>query len=150
MTLKTLTAAALSLALAGPALADINQRMANGSVADAMARLKDAVEEAGATVFATVDHGKGATDAGMELGESQLLIFGNPKLGTPVMQMDPQAGLFLPLKILVYADPDGQTWVAYEDVNDTFDGLGVSQDAGAIDTMENVLEKFSTAVAGGT
>ncbi|SEM65560.1 DUF302 domain-containing protein [Palleronia pelagia] len=137
-----------ALLAATPALADYQRMQAEGSVPDAMARLTAAVEEAGATVFATIDHGAGAASVDMELPDSQLLIFGNPMLGTPAMQADPLAGLHLPLKILVYSDGDGQTWVAYEEVDDTFDELDAVEDLEVLEQMEGALGKFSSAAAG--
>jgi len=134
--------------VATPALADFERMEAEGSVDDAFARLETAVEGAGATIFATIDHGQGAVDAGMELGASRLLIFGNPQLGTPVMQEDMLAGLVLPLKMLVYSDGE-QTWVAYEEVEETIDDLDVDDDLEVLDKMESALETFAKAAAGG-
>lgn len=133
---------------AAPAFADYQRMEAEGSVADAMERLTAAVEEAGATVFTTVDHGAGAADVDMELPDSQLLIFGNPMLGTPVMQEDPLAGLELPLKMLVYADGDGQTWVAYKQIDATFGSLGVPDDLEVLGKMNGALENFASAASG--
>ncbi|SDE44220.1 DUF302 domain-containing protein [Limimaricola pyoseonensis] len=147
--MKRIIAAALAAtALAGPALADIETREAQGSVAEVMDRLEAAVTEAGATVFARVDHGGGAEQAGMTLADSQLLIFGNPQLGTPVMQEDPQAGLYLPLKMLAYDDGSGQVFVAWEEPEETFDDLAVDDDLEAIEKMEDALENFAKAAAG--
>lgn len=133
---------------ASPALADYARMEAQGSVEEAFARLQSAVEEAGATIFATVDHGAGASEAGMDLGASKLLIFGNPQLGTPVMQADMMAGLALPMKMLVYADGD-RTYVAYEEVEDMFQRLDVGEDLEVLGKMEGALEKFAGAAAGG-
>ncbi len=121
---------------------------ASGSAAEVMDRLEAAVSGAGATVFARVDHGGGAESAGMSLMPSEVLIFGNPKLGTPAMQADPVAGLHLPLKMLVYEDGEGSTWVVYEDVAQTFDGLDIPSDAAVLATMSGVLQRFAAAAAG--
>ncbi|QGX98963.1 DUF302 domain-containing protein [Roseovarius faecimaris] len=145
-------AAALSL-LAAPALAmsdDIVKVQASGDVASTMDALQAAVEGAGATVFARVDHAGGAMKAGLELAPSQLLIFGNPKLGTPAMQDDPLAGLYLPLKVLVYRDGAGQVWLAYENPKDMLDDLGgISEDAQYIKMMTGALGKLTAKAAGG-
>ena len=143
--------AALALAVtltAAPAFADIERTEADGSVEDAFARLETAVESAGATIFATVDHAAGAEEAGMELEGSKLLIFGNPQLGTPVMQEDMLAGLALPMKMLVYAE-DGQTFVAYEEVEEMFDDLDVDDDLEVLEKMEGALKTFADAAASG-
>jgi len=133
---------------AGPAFADIQKVQASGGVDEVMDRLEAAVTGAGATVFARVDHGGGAEKAGLELGDSQLLMFGNPNLGTPAMQADALAGLYLPLKVLVFADGEGQTWVAYEPPAKMFEGLDVPADAEFVAKMTGALGKFSAAAAG--
>jgi uncharacterized protein (DUF302 family) len=145
---RTILAGLAATALAAPAMAETETMQATGTVAEVMGRLEAAVTEAGATVFARVDHGAGAEQAGMTLADSQLLIFGNPQLGTPVMQEDPLAGLYLPLKILAYDDGSGQVFVAYEEPEETFDDLAVDDDLEAIEKMENALEKFAKAAAG--
>lgn len=66
-------------------------------------------------IFATIDHAANASGVGMKLPESTVIIFGNPKLGTKLMQEDIMAGLDLPLKILVYEDSDGKVKMAYRD-----------------------------------
>ena len=101
-TLKTLTAAtALSLASLGTAAhAEMIAKTSPHSVSETMDRLEAAVTAAGATIFARVDHAAGAGKVDMELRPTQLLIFGNPKLGTPAMQDAQTAGLDLPLRVL--------------------------------------------------
>ncbi len=78
-------------------------------------RLKEAVEGAGLTLFATIDHAAGAEGVGLALRPTVLVVFGNPKVGTPLMQAGQTAGLDLPLRVLVYEDADGKTWLAYDD-----------------------------------
>ncbi|WP_432255747.1 DUF302 domain-containing protein [Limimaricola sp. AA108-03] len=145
---RTILAGLTAATLAAPATAETETMQATGTVAEVMDRLEAAVTEAGATVFARVDHGAGAEEAGMTLADSQLLIFGNPQLGTPVMQEDPLAGLYLPLKMLAYDDGSGQVFVAYEEPEETFDDLQVDDDLEAIEKMEDALEKFAKAAAG--
>ena len=148
---RLVMAAAMALmgtgALAGAG--GIERIKAAGDVAATMDALEAAVTGAGATVFARVDHGAGAEGAGMELAPSQLLIFGNPQLGTPAMQDDPLAGLYLPLKVLVYQGGDGQVWLAYEDPAQMMSGLGgVGADAGYIARMHGALAKLTGKAAG--
>lgn len=147
--MKRLIPAAALLALAMPALADddITMVKTEKSVAAATDALEAAVTGAGATVFARVDHAGGAASVGMELGDAQLLIFGNPKLGTPAMQADPLAGLYLPLRVLIYTDADGQTWLAYEDPAEMLDDLAVPSDAPVIGAMTGALGKLTGAAA---
>ena len=128
---------------------DLIKVQASGDVAATMDALEAAVTGAGATVFARVDHAGGAEKVGLDLAPSQLLIFGNPKLGTPAMQDDPMAGLFLPLKVLVYRDGAGQVWLAYEDPRAMFEDLGgIGQDAKYLDMMTGALAKLTGKAAG--
>ncbi len=82
------------------------------SVALTMDRLVAALNRRGIAVFARVDHGGGARDAGLQLAEEEVLIFGEPRVGTPLMQDDPEIGYELPLRMLVW-DAGGQTKVGY-------------------------------------
>ena len=133
--------------LALPALGDIVQLKSAKAVGATVDALEAAVTEAGAKVVARVDHGAGAASVNLPLGESQLLVFGNPALGTPAMQADPLAGLQLPLKVLVYADAEGQVWLAYENPADMFAGLAVPADAEVVVKMAGALAKLTEAAA---
>ena len=127
---------------------DIVKVKAMNDVATTMDYLEAAVSGAGATVFARVDHGAGAVKVGVEMGDSQLLIFGNPKMGAPAMKLDPLAGLFLPLKVLVYADADGQVWLAYEEPAETLEDLAIPKDAEFLKKMTGALSKLTGKAAG--
>ncbi len=144
-------AIALTAALwAVPALSEeVTRVAATGSVAEVMDRLEAAVNGAGATVFARVDHGAGAESVGTPIGASQLLIFGNPALGTPAMQADPLAGLYLPLKVLAYEDAEGAVWLVYEEPAETFEDLEIPADAEVVAKMSGALGKLTAAAAGG-
>lgn len=146
---KFISAVVMSL-MATPVLAgdDIVKVKASGDVATTMDALEAAVTGAGATVFARVDHAGGAAKVDLELAPEQLLIFGNPKLGTPAMQDDPLAGLYLPLKVLVYQDADGQTWLAYEDPAEMLDDLNIPADAEYVKKMTGALAKLTGKAAG--
>jgi uncharacterized protein (DUF302 family) len=82
---------------------------------DTMDRLAAEITARGMTVFARVDHAAGAADAGLPLRPTELLIFGNAKGGTPLMQSDQTIGIDLPLKALVWQDASGRTWLSYND-----------------------------------
>ncbi len=140
--------AALLATLGTGVMADMIVKDASGSVAEVMDRLEAAVTNAGATVFARVDHGAGAAGVDMELADAQLLIFGNPMLGTPVMQQDIRAGLVLPLHVLVY-DADGTTQISYEDIDTMFGDLDVDLEAEVFGRIEGALGNLTTAAAGG-
>jgi len=80
-------------------------------------RLLKVLEAKGVTVFARVDHAAGAAAVGMQLRPTELLIFGNARGGTPLMQSNQVAGIDLPLKALVYQDATGRVWLAYNNPN---------------------------------
>lgn len=82
---------------------------------DTMTRLETAVKARGMTVFAHIDHAAGAADVGLSLRPTELLIFGNAKGGTPLMQSNQTTGIDLPLKALVWQDASGTTWLSYND-----------------------------------
>ena len=82
---------------------------------DTMNRLEAAVKAKGMTVFARVDHAAGAEAVGLALRPTEVLIFGNAKAGTPLMQSIQTIGIDLPLKALVWQDASGTTWLSYND-----------------------------------
>jgi uncharacterized protein (DUF302 family) len=144
-------AVATALALATPAAAadDIVRLQSGQDVAATMDALEAAVQNAGATVFARVDHAAGAATVDMELRPTELLIFGNPQLGTPAIQDDVLAGLALPLRVLAYEDAEGQTWIAYE-APATMLGMldGIAEDADYVGRITGALENLTAAAAG--
>lgn len=145
--MKRLLAAAILTLAAAPALADYVDKPATGSVAETADRLVEAAEGAGATVFARVPHSKGAMSVDMELPDAELVIFGNPKLGTPAMQADMRAGLVLPLRVLIH-DADGQTTITYQTVDAMFEGLDIPADAEYRDAISGALDKLTGAASG--
>src|SRR6266446_5331290 len=82
---------------------------------DTMNRLEAAVAAKGMRVFARIDHAAGASAVGLSLRSTEVLIFGNAKAGTPLMQSVQTIGLDLPLKALVWQDISGKTWLSYND-----------------------------------
>jgi uncharacterized protein (DUF302 family) len=82
---------------------------------DTMNRLEAEVKAKGMIVFARIDHAAGAAAVGLSLRPTELLIFGNAKGGTPLMQSNQTIGIDLPLKALVWEDASGATWLSYND-----------------------------------
>jgi uncharacterized protein (DUF302 family) len=80
-----------------------------------MERLEAEIKARGITVFARIDHAAGAASAGLSLRPTELLIFGNAKAGTPLMQSGQTIGIDLPLKILVWQDASAKVWLTYND-----------------------------------
>ena len=83
------------------------------SVADTLQRLRALVESKGLRVFALIDHSGEAAKVGMEMHPTQLLIFGSPKSGTPVMVAAATVAIDLPLKALVWEDAQGKVWISH-------------------------------------
>ncbi|MGA9251679.1 MAG: DUF302 domain-containing protein [Roseobacter sp.] len=137
------TVLVLSSATAGFA-ADLIEKTSPYSVPDTIDRLSAAVKGAGATIFARVDHGAGAASVDMDLAASQLLIFGNPKLGTPAMQDAHTAGLDLPLRVLAYFGDDGLVRVVYHDPATLAETHGLPADAKYIQMMTAALDKLTS------
>jgi uncharacterized protein (DUF302 family) len=86
------------------------------SVPETLDRLEALLRGKGITVFERVDHSGEAEKVGMKMPPTQLLIFGNPKAGTPVMLAAPVAAIDLPLKALAWQSADGKVWLSYNDV----------------------------------
>ena len=82
---------------------------------ETMDRLESVVKERGLNVFARIDHAAGAAKIGKTLRPTEVLIFGNPQGGTPLMECAQSAGIDLPLKALVWQDEAGRVWVGYND-----------------------------------
>jgi uncharacterized protein (DUF302 family) len=91
----------------------IINKASNHSVDETVENLNGILQTKGVTLFALVDHSGEAEKAGLKLRPTKLLIFGNPKGGTPVMVAAPSAAIDLPLKILVWEDAGGKVWASY-------------------------------------
>ncbi len=85
------------------------------SAKDTMNRFEDMAKQRGLNIFARIDHAAGAAKVGKTLRPTEVLIFGNPQGGTPLMECAQSAGIDLPLKALVWEDPQGQVWLGYND-----------------------------------
>jgi uncharacterized protein (DUF302 family) len=83
------------------------------TVEQTVERLKGLLEAKGVTLFALVDHSGEAEKVGLQMRETKLVIFGTPKAGTPLMVAAPSVAIDLPLKILIWEDAQGKTWVSY-------------------------------------
>jgi uncharacterized protein (DUF302 family) len=142
---QTLIATIVSAAMTLPALAaDMIDKVSPHSVPVTIDRLSAAVEGAGATVFARIDHAAGSASVDMELRPTELLIFGNPKLGTPAMQDGQTAGLDLPLRVLAYADGEGVVHVTYHAPASLAETHGLPSDAKYIQMMTGALDKLTS------
>lgn len=93
----------------------IISRVSKHSVPETIDRLEAQLRARGVEIFARIDHSGSAAAAGLAMPPTQLLIFGNPKAGTPVMLASPTAAIDLPLKALAWQDPEGTVWLSYND-----------------------------------
>ncbi len=85
------------------------------SVDETMRRLEEVVHGKGLTVFARIDHRAGAREVSLDMQDEQVLIFGNPRAGTPLMVARPLVGIDLPLRVLVWRDSNSRVWASYQD-----------------------------------
>lgn len=119
----------------------------NNGVAATADKLAAVLTKKGITVFARVDHAAGAKKIGKTLRPTQLLIFGNPKLGTPLLQSKQSVGLDLPLKALVYQATDGKTYIRYNDPAYLAKRHGIGDRKKVFAKMSGALRKFTAAAA---
>lgn len=151
--MKRLTLAALALAVMAVPMTATAHGMpnANGlvikkspySANKTLDRWAEILKKKGIRVFARVSHKKNAEGVGLKLRPTELLIFGNPKLGTHFFTSNQTAGIDLPMKAMAWTDANGQTWVAYNDPQYIADRHGIKNRAEVIKKMQGALDKFS-------
>lgn len=115
------------------------------SLDDIVKRFRAASEAAGLTIFAEIDHGRNASDVGLSLRPTRLLIFGHPKGGTALMQIGQTIGIDLPFKVLIWQDEAGKTWLGYNDPKFLVDRHGLGEAANA--SVEAIAAGMSKLVA---
>ena len=135
----------LCIVFAIPALADSSEdagmvlKRSIHSVSATLDKLESIVKKKGFTVFARIDHAAGAATVGKSLRPTQLLIFGNPKVGTALMSSRQSAALDLPIRVAAWEDANGQVWIGYGDP------AGLAQRHGILD-REPVIQKMTGAL----
>jgi uncharacterized protein (DUF302 family) len=119
------------------------------SVRETVNRLAAAMEAAGLIVFGRIDHGANAVEVGMPLRPTELLLFGHPRGGTPLMQDQQTVGVDLPLKTLAWEDEAGQVWLTYNDTEwlARRHGLG-SRSARSLETMRASTAALAAEASG--
>ena len=115
------------------------------SVAETLDRFEAAAKDAGLKIFARLDHAKGAASVGQELRPTELLIFGNPKVGTGIMSSEQRAGIDLPLKVLAWQDAEGVVWLSYTRPDYLFDRFGINDRAEVQKTITGAMTKLTKA-----
>ena len=108
-------------------------------VAETIERLMAAITARNMLVFARIDHAGGAAKAGMSLRPTELLIFGHPKGGTPLMQDKQTAGIDLPLKALAWEDADGKVWLTFNTASWVAERHGLEDGGAAVKAMDQML-----------
>src|SRR5213595_1709410 len=116
---------------------------------ETMDRLEAEVRAKGMTVFARIDHAAGAAEVGLTLRPTELIIFGNARGGTPLMQSVQTVGIDLPLKALVWEDAGGETWLSYNEPAWIAERHGIINSQPIIGNLTAALKAFSTNVANG-
>jgi uncharacterized protein (DUF302 family) len=119
------------------------------SVKETLDRLTTALDAKGIKVVARVDHAAGAKAVGMELPPTEVLMFGNPKIGTPLMQANPMIGLELPMKVLAWQGKDGKVRVSYTQPSDLKARYGITDREDQFKAMEGALFALAGAAASG-
>jgi len=113
------------------------------SVATTLDRVEQIVTGAGARVFARIDHAEGAARTGASLPATQLLIFGNPQIGTPLIERERLVGLELPVRMLAFEE-NGQVYLAYTTADEIARRTGLDRESDAVQRLAGALEQIST------
>lgn len=119
------------------------------SVEETADRLEEVLEERGLTVFNRIDHAANAAEVGQDLRPTELIIFGNPRAGTALMQCNQIAGIDLPLKALIWQDETDQVRLAYNDPTYLMERHHLDSCAGVIEQISGALVGLATAATEG-
>ena len=142
--LYTITAFFLltSLAYADNGLVSVKSSHEVKTTAD---RLENTLKQKGMTVFARINHAAGAQKVGKKLRPTELIVFGNPKVGTPLMQCRQSTAIDLPQKALIWEDEEGQVWLSYNDPNYLVERHGITGCGEVVKKIETALNNFAKA-----
>lgn len=143
---------ALLAAVAGSPADTLLRSPSPVGVAQTVTRLAAAATAQGMTIFATVDHAANAAGVGMTLPPTTVVIVGNPRAGTLLMQCAPAVAVDLPLRILVWEDAEGRTWVGHQDPQELLARYGLGGCRAIVERISGVLatlRREATAPRGG-
>jgi uncharacterized protein (DUF302 family) len=124
----------------------ITTRNSAYSMDETLTRLRTAMQNMGINLVAEVDHAKAAAGKDLDLRPTHVLIFGNPLVGTNLMQADQRAGLDLPLRLLVWEDAQGQVYLSYRSPQQLQQDFRLQDQKAVLDKMEKVFEKMGEVV----
>jgi uncharacterized protein (DUF302 family) len=113
---------------------------------DTVRALLAAIEQRGLTVFARIDHAAGAREVGMELADEEVVLFGNPRGGTPLMQRDARVGIELPLRMLVWREGEN-VLLAYRDPRELSASYELDGLADNLEQLAGLLEALASTAA---
>ena len=133
-----------SIALAESGLVSVRS---NHSVTETGNRLESILKEKGLKIVARINHAAGAASVDLKLRPTELLIFGNPKVGTPLMQCEQTVAIDLPQKMLIWEDESGEVWLTYNDPGYLADRHGIQGCEENIQKVKGALANFARAAA---
>jgi uncharacterized protein (DUF302 family) len=122
-----------------------SKRSASG-YAETTRALVDAIERRGLTVFDRIDHATAAREVGMELADEEVVLFGNPRGGTPLMQADPRIGIELPLRMLVWREGE-EVLLGYRDPRELSGTYDVGSAQSTLEQMARLLDELASEAA---
>jgi uncharacterized protein (DUF302 family) len=122
-----------------------SKRSASG-YAETTRALVDAIERRGLTVFDRIDHAAAAREVGMELADEEVVLFGNPRSGTPLMQADPRIGIELPLRMLVWREGE-EVLLGYGDPRELSGTYDVGSAQSTLEQMARLLDELASEAA---
>ena len=117
----------------------------SNTVAATVTKLTNVLTAKGMTIFSTIDHQQGAVKAGLELLPTTLIIFGNPKVGTKLMNCDQRIGLALPLKMLIWQDEAGTIWLGYWEPSNLKKRYHLDACSETLEKVKNAMANFAKA-----
>lgn len=142
------TVAMMPIVNPAQAMSDLVVRESKLGVKESMDALANALEAKGIKVVARVDHAAGAKAAGLEMRPTEVLLFGNPKLGTPLMQSNPEIAIDLPMKMVAWQAADGKVYVGYTAPEKLKARYGIKDRDDLFKTMAAALLGFAEEAAG--
>ncbi len=139
-----ISAVFILLLLGAPAFGGVGLKTVESSrsVQETVARIESIVKGKGMRIFAVIDHGEGARKIGATLRPTEVVIFGNPKVGTPLMRCSPTIGIDLPQKALVWEDEKGHVWITYNDPRYLSYRHGTGECNGVMGKVARALERI--------
>ena len=132
----------VSTALAGDGLISVKSPHGVKATAD---RLENILNQKGMNVFIRINHSAGAQKVGKELRPTELIVFGNPKVGTPLMQCSQSVAIDLPQKALIWQDEAGLVWLSYNDPDYLSERHGLNGCTEVIKKVKKALNNFARA-----